>query len=94
MALSQRGSEIIYTRSTDGLPRVARNFQLGVRQHVGWGLDRGSTGGRAGKSMPFATLDAGDPLPSIHYQPRSRRSPTGVTSSMARPAADRRQRGQ
>lgn len=67
-ALSQRGSEIIYTRWTDGLPRVARNFQLGFASMSAGAWTAGPLVGAQGRLLPFATLDAGDPLPSIHYQ--------------------------
>jgi hypothetical protein len=67
--VSQRGSELVYTRWLDGLPQRATNLVVGYAH-----FDEGAwvagplAGGAKGRVLPVGSMDAADKIPAIHYQ--------------------------
>jgi hypothetical protein len=66
-AFSQRGSEIVYTRWTDGLPRTNANLTLGFAHLDSGAWVSGPVSGSRYRQNPGATLDLNDPAPKVVY---------------------------
>lgn len=65
---SARGSEIVYTRWTDGMPKNVTNLNMGFARMGGGGWIGGSVTDSALRMMPIGTMDLEDEVPSVHYQ--------------------------
>lgn len=66
--LSERGSELMYNRWTDGLPKRAENMILGFARMGNGSWVAGTVDGSQAQVLPVGSLDATDPIPSVHYQ--------------------------
>ncbi|MBZ8141675.1 hypothetical protein CLD22_17430 [Rubrivivax gelatinosus] len=69
--VSARGSELVYSRWTDGVPHSVSSFTLGYARMSGQsptGWVAGSVEGSQLRVMPVGTMDLGDATPSLHYQ--------------------------
>ena len=61
---SARGSELVYTRWTDGQPRM----NLGYARQGGGAWVAGPIANTINRVLPLGTVDLTDPIPSVHYQ--------------------------
>ncbi|MCK7501615.1 MAG: hypothetical protein MZW92_75085 [Comamonadaceae bacterium] len=69
--VSARGSELVYSRWTDGVPRSVSALTLGYARPSGQspsGWAAGSVEGTQLRVMPVGTMDLADATPSVHYQ--------------------------
>ncbi len=62
------GDQIVYTKFLHGLPRTAQNARLAMALRVGDGSwQPGFLSVESRRNAPYASHDAGDPLPRISY---------------------------
>lgn len=76
---SQRGSELLYTRWTDGKPRYVNYLTLGFARMANGSWASGSVEGSESQVLPIGSLDVNDAAPSEHYQSFTR---PGAPASM------------
>ena len=67
-AFSQRGSELLYDRWTDGMPQTFNNLKLGFARMSGGSWMAGAVEGSDGMVLPVGSMDPGDATPAAHYQ--------------------------
>jgi hypothetical protein len=65
---SQQGSQLVYTRWTDGLPHYVPYLTLGFARLGDSAWLAGSIEGSEGLVLPVGSQDFDDPYPTIHYQ--------------------------
>lgn len=65
---SELGSQLVYTRWTDGQPRQAKNLQLGLAYMDGGTWLAGAIPGSRGRVLPIGTEDPNGSYPFLHYQ--------------------------
>jgi hypothetical protein len=73
-AFSQRGSELVYDRWTDGQPRTLANMVLGFARMGNGSWVPSTVEGSGGMALPVGSMDPTDDFPSVHYQNLSLRS--------------------
>jgi hypothetical protein len=66
--VSQRGSEIVYTRWTDGMPRKTMYLNVGFARQGNGSWIAGSVDNSTLRVMPIGTSDLNDPYPTVHFQ--------------------------
>ena len=65
---SQRGSEIVYTRWTDGQPRTPQYLNLGYARMLGSIWKGGLVANSQLGILPVGTLEPNDPVPEVNFQ--------------------------
>jgi hypothetical protein len=66
--VSARGSELVYTRWTDGQPHGPQYMGLGYARPSNSSWVAGLVAGSGGRAMPVGSLDVADATPAMHYQ--------------------------
>ena len=75
---SEQGSQLVYTRWTDGVPHQAANLQLGLAVMNGGTWIAGAIDHSKGRVLPLGTDDPNGPYPFLHFQTFS--TPTRPTT--------------
>ena len=65
---SELGSQLVYTRWTDGQPHQAKNLQLGMAYMDAGAWVAGAIPGSKGRVLPLGTDDPNGPYPFLHFQ--------------------------
>lgn len=65
---SEQGSQLVYTRWTDGLPHQAANLQLGLAVMDGANWVAGPIDHSKGRVLPLGTDDPNGSYPFLHFQ--------------------------
>jgi hypothetical protein len=71
--ISQRGSELVYSRWADKRPRTFNNLTIGHAYITGGSWIGESVPDTRGFVLPVGSLDLEDPVPLLHYQNFSKR---------------------
>ena len=65
---SARGSELVYTRWTDGQAHTPMSMNVGFARMGGGSWLAGTVEGTDARVMPVGTMDVDDATPAVHYQ--------------------------